>query len=155
MQALVRLYSRFSAYASYLQSPFLLGVRLYFGWQLMTNGWGKLHNIAGITTFFASLNIPFPSVNAHFISGLEFFGGILLMLGLGSRLVALLMTCNMLVAYWTADHEAFLSFFSDSDKFTAAAPFTILFASLIILAFGPGLFSLDALIARRLAGRTA
>jgi len=53
MQALVRLYSRFSAYASCLQSPFLLGVRLYFGWQLMTNGWGKLHNLAGISSYFA------------------------------------------------------------------------------------------------------
>jgi putative oxidoreductase len=153
MQALVRLYSRFSAYASYLQSPFLLGVRLYFGWQLMTNGWGKLHNLAGIGSYFASLNIPFPAANAHFISGLEFVAGILLMLGLGSRLFALLIACDMLVAYWTADHAAFLSFFSDMDKFTDAAEFTLLFFSLIILVFGPGRFSLDALLAKRQGGR--
>jgi putative oxidoreductase len=153
MQALVRLYSRFCAYASYLQSPFLLGVRLYFGWQLMTNGWGKLHNLAGITGYFTSLNIPFPGANAHFISGLEFVGGILLMLGLGTRFIALLIACDMLVAYWTADHAAFLSFFSDMDKFTNAAEFTTLFAALIMLVFGPGRFSLDALLAKRLGGK--
>jgi putative oxidoreductase len=150
MQALLKLYSRFAAYASYLQSPLLLGVRLYFFWELMTSGWGKLHNIDGFTGLFVNLNIPFPAFNAHFIAGLEFFGGILLMIGLGTRLVAVLMICNMLVAYWTADHPALLSFFSDQDKFMAAAPFTILLASVIVLVFGPGLFSIDALLAKRI-----
>jgi putative oxidoreductase len=72
-----------------------------------------------------------------------------LILGLGSRLTALLMSCNMLVAYWTADHEALFSIFSDPDKFSAAAPYTILFASVIVLVFGAGLFSVDALLAKR------
>ena len=65
MKLLVWLYSRFSAAASYLQSPFLFVVRLYWGWQFAQTGWGKMHNIARITGFFASLNIPFPSVSAH------------------------------------------------------------------------------------------
>ena len=151
MDSLVRLYSRFAAAISYLQSPFLLAVRLYWGWQFAQTGWGKLHNIAKITDFFASLNIPFPSVSAHFISGLELIGGILLILGLGSRFISLLLACNMFVAYWTADHEALTSIFSDPDKFTAASPYTFLFASLMILIFGAGLFSLDELLARRLS----
>ena len=154
MQALVKLYSRFAAYASYLQSPLLLGVRLYFFWELMTSGWYKLHNIDGFTNTFVNLNIPAPAFSAHCIAGLEFFGGILLMIGLGTRLIAVLMICNMLVAYWTADHPALLSFFSDQDKFMAAAPFTILLASLIVLIFGPGLLSIDALLAKRLGGKT-
>jgi putative oxidoreductase len=151
MDSLVRLYSRFAATVSYLQSPFLLGVRLYWGWQFAQTGWGKLHNIGKITGFFASLNIPFPSVSAHFISGLELIGGILLILGLGSRLISLLLACNMFVAYWTADHEALTSIFSDPGKFYVADPYTFLFASLIILIFGAGLFSLDELLARRLS----
>lgn len=151
MDSLVRLYSRFAAAIAYLQSPFLLAVRLYWGWQFAQTGWGKLHNIAKITDFFASLNIPFPSVSAHFISGLELIGGILLILGLGSRFISLLLACNMFVAYWTADHEALTSIFSDPDKFTAASPYTFLFASLMILIFGAGLFSLDELLARRLS----
>jgi putative oxidoreductase len=148
MKTLVRWYTRMAALASYLQSPMLLFVRLYWGFQFMQTGWGKLHNIPKIADYFASLNIPFPSANAHFIAGLEFFGGILLMLGLGTRLVALLMVGNMLVAYWTADHAALLSFFSDPGTFYAATPYTFLFASLMLLIFGAGLFSADALFLR-------
>jgi hypothetical protein len=43
------------------------------------------------------------------------------------------------------DREALLSIFSDPDKFTAAAPYVFLVASLIVLLFGPGIFSVDAL----------
>src|SRR5271167_4075273 len=106
MKTLFRFYLRFSEAASYLQSPFLLAVRLYWGWQFAQTGWGKLHNIEKITGFFASLNIPFPAANAHFVSTLEFAGGILLILGLGSRLISLFLACSMSVAYWTADHDA-------------------------------------------------
>jgi putative oxidoreductase len=149
MKTLKQLYSRFSALASHLQSPFLLAVRLYWGWQFAQTGWGKLHNLEKITGFFASLNIPFPSINAPFVAGLEFVGGVLLILGLGSRLVALLLAGNMLVAYWTADHEALTSIFSDPGKFYVADPYTFLFASLMVLIFGAGFLSLDAMIERR------
>jgi putative oxidoreductase len=58
-----------------------------------------------------------------------------------------------MVAYFTADHEAFISFFSDPDKFVGAAPCTFLCASLLILIFGPGKVSLDALLERRFTKR--
>ena len=74
-----------------------------------------------------------------FVSGLEFFGGLLLILGLASRLTGLLLAGNMLVAYWTADHEALVSIFSDPGKFYVADPYTFLFASLMVLIFGAGL----------------
>jgi putative oxidoreductase len=155
MKELLRWYGRFSAAASTLQSPLLLAVRLYWGWQFAVTGWGKLHNIGKITEFFASLNIPFPAFNAHFCAGLEFVGGLLLILGLGTRFIGLLLACNMLVAYWTADHEALLAVFSDPGKFYAADPYTFLFASLIALIFGAGLFSLDRLLAMRWKDATA
>jgi putative oxidoreductase len=150
MNQLLRSYFRNSAKVSYLQPLFLLAVRLYWGWQFAQTGWGKMHSIAKITGFFTSLNIPFPAASAHFVSGLEFFGGILLILGLASRFTGLLLALNMLVAYWTADHEALVSVFSDPGKFYVADPYTFLFASLMVLIFGAGLFSLDALIAKRL-----
>jgi putative oxidoreductase len=127
----------------------LLAVRLYWGFQFAQTGWGKLHHLEKITGFFASLNIPFPGVNAHFVSGLEFVGGILLILGLGTRITGLLLAGNMFVAYWTADHEALASIFSDPGKFYVADPYTFLFASLMALIFGPGLFAVDTLIAKR------
>src|SRR5271163_3095490 len=111
MKQLLRFYLHISNKMLYLTSAFLLCVRLYWGWQFMQTGWGKMHNIPRVTGYFTSLNIPFPGINAHFIAGLEFFGGLLLILGLFSRLSGLLLSANMLVAYWTADHEALFSVF--------------------------------------------
>jgi putative oxidoreductase len=135
-------------YIAYLKSPFLLFVRLYWGLQLMRNGWAKLHNLSNVTDFFTSLHLPAPAATAVFISGLEFFGGILLAIGLFSRIISLMLTVNLIVAYITADNEALHAIFSDPDKFMAAAPFTFLVASLIILIFGPGFFSLDTIFTR-------
>ena len=145
---LQRAYSLFAGSANSLQSLFLLFVRLYWGWQFCQTGWGKLHNLPHVVEFFTSLGIPAPALNAYFVSGLEFVGGILLALGLGGRLIALPLTVDMIVAYITADRAALLSFFSKPEDFYAAAPFTFLMASLIILIFGSGRFSLDYLIER-------
>jgi len=150
MNQLLHMYRNAVSAVSLLQSPMLLAVRLYWGFQFAQSGWGKLHNLPKIVSFFASLNIPFPSFNAPFVSTLEFVGGILLMLGLLSRPIALLLAINMLVAYWTADREALMSIFSDPGKFYVADPYTFLFASLMVLIFGAGLFAVDTLIAKRL-----
>jgi len=149
LERLAAAHAAFCTIAEKLSSPFLLAIRLYWGWQLIQTGLGKLRNLPKIVDFFTSLNIPFPAFNAHFVSGLEFFGGMLLIVGLFSRPISLLLTGSLFVAYWTADHEALTSIFSDPGKFYAADPFTFLFAALLILVFGPGLFSLDALIARK------
>jgi putative oxidoreductase len=141
-----QLHDRFFHLVNYLQSPFLLFVRTYWGWQLAQSGWGKLHNLSNVADFFMSLNLPYPSETALFVSCVEFFGGIFLALGLLTRTTALVLTVNMFVAYVTADREALLSVFSDPDKFYAAAPYTFLIASAIVLLFGPGKFVLDDLI---------
>jgi len=136
--------------ASGAQSPFLLAIRLYWGWQFMQTGWGKLSDIHKVAGFFTQLGIPAPTLNAWFVSGLEFGGGLMLILGLGSRLIALPLVIDMIVAYITADREALFSIVSSPDKFMAAAPFTFLLASLIVLIFGPGKASVDAVLAGRL-----
>ena len=144
-------YAMFSRLSSKLQSPFLLAVRLYWGWQFAQSGWGNLQRRDGVTEFFTSLNIPFPHANAILVSNLEFFGGIVLILGLASRLTGLVLSGNMLVAYITADREALISIFSAPGKFYAADPYTFLFASILMLIFGAGLFSADAILARLFA----
>jgi putative oxidoreductase len=140
------LYKQFFGAVDHLRSPFLLLVRLYWGWQLIESGWGKLHHLDKVTEFFTSLNLPMPAQMAVFISCIEFFGGSFLALGLLSRFTALVLTINLLMAYITADREALFSIFSDPDKFYAAAPYTFLVASLIVLIFGPGKISLDTLL---------
>jgi len=149
-----RLYHLLITVASSFQSVLLLAVRLYWGWQFAQTGWGKLHRLDQVTQFFTSLGIPAAGLNAGFISGLELVGGVLLAVGLATRPVALLFVGDMLVAYITADRAAFFSVFSDPDKFVGAAPFAFLCASLLILIFGPGRFSLDALAGRWFTKRT-
>ena len=145
-------HDKFFHLVSYLQSPFLLFVRLYWGIQLMQSGWGKLHNLDKVTDYFTTLNLPMPGKMAVFISCVELFGGLFLALGLLSRLASLVLTINLIMAYVIGDREALLSIFSDPDKFTAAAPYVFLIASIIVLLFGPGFFSLDTLL-RRIFGK--
>lgn len=139
---------KFADFIGYLQSPFLLFVRLYWGIQLIQSGWGKLHHLANVTEFFTSLGLPAPGFTALAISCLEFFGGILFALGLFSRPLALVLTINMLMAYITADRESLFSIFSNPGKFYTADPYTFMIASLLVLLFGPGYFSLDNLLTR-------
>ncbi len=143
-------YVSFGRIMSMGQSPFLLIVRLYWGWQFAQTGWGKLHNLPRIVEYFGTLNLPYPAFTAVFVANVEFIGGILLIVGLASRLTGLVLATNMFVAYWTADHEALKSVLSNPGKFYVADPYTFLFASLMVLIFGAGLFSLDTVIARRL-----
>lgn len=140
------LYARFSSLADWLQSPVLLVIRLYWGWQLMLTGWGKLTHLSRTTEFFASLHIPAPKLNVIMAGSTECFGGVLLMIGLVSRAASLAIAGTMLVAYATAESEALHSLFSDPDKFTGAAPFLFLFAAVLILAFGPGAISIDRFV---------
>ena len=147
MKLIDQAYQWFLRGANSCQAVFLLAVRLYWGWQFWQSGSGKLSNIPKVIDYFTSLGVPAPALNAHFISWLEAVGGILLILGLGSRLIAFPLTIDMIVAFFVGDREALGSIISDPDKFYAAAPYTFLFASLIVLFFGPGWVSLDTAIA--------
>lgn len=78
----------------------------------------------------------------------ECAGGLLLALGLFARPATVPLIFTMLVACWTADREALNAIVSDPDKFVTAAPFLFLLALLIVLVFGPGKLSLDALLGK-------
>jgi putative oxidoreductase len=139
----------FAVVGDALQSFLLLAIRLYWGWSFFSTGKGKLLHLDRITTYFASLHLPAPKLNAILAGSTECFGGLLLLVGLASRMVCVPLIFTMLVAYATAEREALTSLFSEPDKFTGAAPFLFLFAAVIVFVFGPGRFSLDALIAGR------
>ncbi|HEX4484767.1 MAG TPA: DoxX family protein [Terriglobales bacterium] len=146
MRTLFRLSDRLTPLYTFGQSIFLLFIRLYWGLQLVQNGWGKLHHLDKVTQYFQSINVPMPGMTAHLVALLEFGGGLLLASGLASRAISAILTINLISAYYFGDHEALLSFFSDPGKFYAADPFTFLFVAIIVLLFGPGFLSLDALI---------
>ena len=148
-----RAYEKFATVANYLQAPLLLFLRVFFFWQLFLSGKGKLLNIDKTAEFFGSLNLPMPILSAYLAGVTECLGGLLLVIGLASRLVAIPVAFTMIMAYVTGDYEAWTSIFSDPDKFIGAAPFPFLLSALLVLAFGPGAISVDALIKRFVARR--
>ncbi|HET9838175.1 MAG TPA: DoxX family protein [Candidatus Angelobacter sp.] len=143
------LYRWFLKIANPLQSPVLLVLRIDFGYQFFEAGKAKLDDIPKAIENFTNWGVPAPAFNAYFIGWLETICGILLILGLASRLVAVPLVIDMITAFLVADRDSIKSLFSDPDKFFNAAPHNLLFISLVILAFGPGKLSIDALIAAR------
>jgi len=140
-------YARATALLNCLQSPLLLAIRLYWGWQFAVDGWGKLTHLAKVTDYFTTLNLPAPHFTAVAVALVEFAGGILLALGLGTRMVSLILFVNMTVAFLAAEKDAFLSVLSNPDKFQGADAYNYWFAALLILILGPGSLALDRLIA--------
>jgi putative oxidoreductase len=146
MSIIHRIHALLARIGQILQSPLLLVIRLYWGWQFFLTGKGKLMHLDKTTNFFASLDIPMPKLNAILASCTECSCGLLLLLGLFSRFASLALMGVMCVALWTADHEAVVNMFSDPDKFLATDPFLFLYAAVLVFAFGPGKISLDTLI---------
>src|SRR5260370_2907292 len=119
-----RFYKGFFAGVDYLRSPFLLAVRLYWGWQLVQSGWGKLHNLPKVTEFFTSLNLPMPAQTAVARSCVGFFGRIFLAVGPLSPVAALVFTPYPAIAYITARRAALGSFFFRPSTFSASSSFS-------------------------------
>jgi len=128
------------------QSLLLLAVRLYWGWQFFLTGKGKLGDLSRPTQYFASLHIPAPHLNAVVVSVTECLGGLLLLLGLGARFITPIFIFEMIIAYVTSERPAIHAIFTNPDKFVSADPFLFLFAAVIVFVFGPGRFSLDAVV---------
>jgi putative oxidoreductase len=143
------LYGKFECAAAWLQSPLLFVLRLYWGGNFFLTGKGKLLNLGRTAAYFGGLGIPLPKLNAALAGSAECFGGLLLVLGLFSRAASVPLVFTLCVAYATAERDSLQAIFSDPDKFTSATPFLFLFAVLVVMAFGPGKFSLDYLLERR------
>ena len=146
-----RFYGGFASIMAKLQSPLLLAIRLYWGWQFAQDGWGKLTHLDKVTDFFTSLNLPAPHMTALMVALIELCGGILFALGIASRLTSLVLFVNMTMAYLSVpdDRVNFSHIFSKPDDFYGASPYTYWFAAFLILILGPGLFAVDTLLRRR------
>jgi putative oxidoreductase len=76
--------------------------RVTVGYVFMLTGWGKLQNLDRVTEYFTSLGIPAPHILTPFVSGLECFGGLFLILGVLTRISAGGLAITMMVAIVTA-----------------------------------------------------
>jgi putative oxidoreductase len=122
-----------------------LFARIVCGWVFLLSGWGKLHNLPQVTQNFISWGIPLPQVLTPFVAGVEFFGGLLLLLGLLTRISAGALGVTMIVAIASAkwgdvDSLATLLGFDETE-------YLALFLWLAIA--GAGALSLDYLLERR------
>lgn len=132
-----------------LQDPLLLALRLYIGWRFMAVGYEKLADVGRTAEFFASVGIPAARAVALLVGVVELVGGALLLVGLFARYAALALSLTMIGALLTADRESLTKAFAEPDAFLAAAPLPFLLVSLVVLAFGAGRLSIDALLANR------
>ena len=118
--------------------------RMTVGWVFAVTGWGKLHNLPKIVDFFTELGIPFPQYQAPFASANELVCGVLVLVGLATRVASIPLIIVMLVAIATAQRE-------NVDSLAALLglvewAYIAIFAWLAIA--GPGPVSLDRLIAK-------
>ena len=97
------------------------------------------------------MGFRFPHAQAILAGATECFGGLLLLAGFCSRLISIPLTILLTVAYLTADLDRVKVIFSDPDKFVTADEFLFLFAVVLVFVFGPGKFSIDWLIKRKVA----
>ncbi len=121
------------------------------GAQKLFGIWGG-GGISGTAGFFDSLGIPLPGVMAVVSAILEFFGGILLALGLLTRPVALLLAIEMLMAtvvfHWPQ------GFFVSANAIGIEFTMVLTIAALALVFTGPGRFSIDEGLRRELDSPT-
>lgn len=134
-----------TALGTFFSSFFLLAIRLYWGYQFILTGTGKLLHINATTAYFSSLGIPFPYANTLLVGNIEFLGGCLLLLGLFSRIAVIPLFFVLSVAYLTAGHKALSTLFLEHNPslFFSDDAFLFLYAVLIVFCFGPGKISFD------------
>ena len=123
--------------------------RVVLGYVFLTSGWGKLHSLDQVTEYFAQLGIPAPAIQAAFVSGVEFFGGILLLAGLLTRVASFMLACTMTVALFTGVRDKIHGF----DDLTGQIEFLYLLLLVWLTIAGAGILSIDAWLSRLIRRR--
>jgi putative oxidoreductase len=93
-----------------------LAARIVLGWVFLWSGWTKLNALPRMIENFRDWGIPAPEFFTPLASGIEFVGGILLLIGLLTRFAAvpmmIVMAVAIIAAKWTEvdSLETFLGF---------------------------------------------
>lgn len=136
----------FGKLGSFFQSPVLLALRLFFGIGFIIAGFGKLMDISKFADYLITFNVPYPEASAWLAALSETIGGALLTVGFLSRIAAIPLIIVMVTAYSTAHVDSVLALLHDPELFFKEPPFNFLLTALLVFAFGPGYFSLDAFL---------
>jgi len=124
---------------NYRDQAALIG-RIFYAAMLLLFGWGKVTAFAGTVDYMSSLGLPAPSLVTVIAIIVEIGGGLLILIGYQTRLVALGLAIYVLVT-------AFIGHFQlgDPNQFQHFMKnMAITGGSLAFVAFGAGAYSLDA-----------
>lgn len=121
-------------------------LRIVTGIVFAAHGYQKLFvfGITGVQGAFTKMGAPLPTITGPLVACLEFFGGIALIIGLLTRLVALGLAIDMLGAIVLV-HLANGFFLPSGYEFVLM----LMVASLALVLGGPGRLSVDEMIAGR------
>lgn len=131
--------------AQHLQWFAPLFARVVVGWVFMWTGWAKLTHLPIVTENFVGWGVPYPELLAPFVSGIEFFGGMFLLLGLLTRISAGALGVVMIIAVRAAKWE-------DIDSLLTLLGFEeIMYLAIFMwLAIaGPGPIAIDRVLQKR------
>lgn len=118
--------------------------RVVIGFVFIESGWGKFHNLNQVISYFDSLGIPYANLQAPFVAGVELVAGLMVLIGLFTRLASLPLFGIMLVAIRTAKWEEV----SDFSSLLGISEFLYLVILIWLMAQGSRYISADALICR-------
>jgi putative oxidoreductase len=123
-------------------SPFAGTVlRVAVGIVFVAHGYQKVSNgLEGFGGFLTSLNVPMPDLMSYVVTILEIGGGILLILGLGTRIVALLLALEMVFTIALVKLD---TGFIGEQGTGAELDFLLLAGGLTLALLGPGALSAD------------
>src|SRR5579864_4692389 len=125
----------------------LLLLRLFLGLGLAAHGYQKffLFGIGGFAGLLEQLGTPAPHAAAWLSASTEFVGGLLIAVGLFTRLAAIPLAINLVVAAFLAHSGYFITNTPPGREYALN-----LAAAFVTLALtGPGQYSLDHRLARR------
>lgn len=129
-------------------------LRIVTGIIFLLHGWQKIamFGVAGFGGFLGQLGVPAASLMAVVVIAVELLGGLALILGLGTRYVAIPLAIDMLVALLTVHLPA--GFFVESGGYEFVL--LLLGASVALFLSGGGALALDNLVRKRITtARTA
>jgi putative oxidoreductase len=134
--------------ASAWQDFIILCGRILLGWIFIQAGWPKLMNIPGFASGMASRGVP--EFLGYIAPPLEVIGGVMILLGLGTRYAALMILAFTIAAtyishrWWT---------YPEAQQANQATNFwknvSMIGGQMLLFVTGGGRFSLDTILRRR------
>lgn len=122
----------------------LMALRVFLSVIMLRHGYGKIFGGSFGVPFFDKVGIPWPSLLGPFVSFLEFFGGLCLLVGLFTRYLGVLFCIQFMVAGWAL----WFGLGSGGSFGKAEYPLLIVFSSAVLAAYGSGAWAVDRVYKR-------